>query len=127
MGTSHGIRRVEPEKGDDQISVDRLGDVLVLHLSGQFLGGEETERLRSVLLDLDRSVKRVVLDLRDVSFVNSSFLSSLIAEHTSHRRHGRTILLACVRPTVRKILELTHISAIIPVYDDVEAASRSSE
>lgn len=127
MGMSQGMNRVEPVEGHDQITIDRVGTNLILHLSGQFLGGEETERLRSVLQLQEASVERIILDLADVSFVNSSFLSSLLAEHTSHRRHGRTVVLACLRPTVRKILELTHISSVIPVFHDVDSASESTK
>ena len=123
MGTTRGTYGERPDEEHDQISIEEANGVLIMHLRGQFLGGEETERLRAALHDIPGTITRVVLDLAGVSFVNSSFLSSLLAEHTAHRRHGREVCLVNVRPTVETILRLTHLSSVIPVLSAIEDAA----
>ena len=126
-----GVTRGTGEKGsgldDEQIVIDHVGDTLILRLSGQFLGGEETDRLRTLLRQSDNQLTNVILDLSGVSFVNSSFLSGLLAEHTYFRRRGVELRTASLQATVRNIMELTRLSTVIPVYDSVELATRSLE
>lgn len=101
--------------GHEQLRSERIGSTLLVSLKGQFLGGEETDVLRHLLGGLPADVETVVVDLSKVSFVNSSFLSSLLAAHTACVRRGVQLVLASVNAQIREILALTHLDRVIQI------------
>jgi anti-anti-sigma factor len=67
---------------------------------------------------------RVVLDLSDVAMCDSSGLSLMAQAHLLATRQGGWLRLAGVHPDVRRVLEATNLTRILPIYDTVEAAAR---
>lgn len=86
----------------------------VLHLHGQYVSSAEVEDLRRRLSQLPEAVKLVILDMSQVSFVNSLFLSSLLAMHTSLNRRGIGLAVQEPNPTVMNVLHVTRLDQIIP-------------
>lgn len=99
----------------EQLRSERVGSTLQVGLVGQFLGGDETDVLRQILGGLPADIETVVLNLAKVSFVNSSFLSSLLAAHTACVRRGIQLVLVEVSTPIRQILELTHLDKVIQI------------
>ncbi|WP_030797359.1 STAS domain-containing protein [Streptomyces sp. NRRL S-337] len=64
----------------------------------------------------------LVLDLREVPFMDSSGLNVIIRAHNDTRQVGGSVYLAAVSPTVRRLLDLTGISFTTPVRDTPEEA-----
>lgn len=64
----------------------------------------------------------LVLDLREVPFMDSSGLNVIIRAHNDTRQVGGSVHLAAVSPTVRRLLDLTGISFTTPVRDTPEEA-----
>ncbi|MEU9497141.1 STAS domain-containing protein [Streptomyces sp. NPDC048196] len=64
----------------------------------------------------------LVLDLREVPFMDSSGLNVIIRAHNDTRQVGGSVHLAAVSPTVRRLLDLTGISYTTPVRDTPEEA-----
>ena len=59
----------------------------------------------------------VVLDLRDVSFVDSAGLRVLIRSHTDLSRHRRRLCLRAPSPSVRRVLDLTGLIDVLEIVE----------
>jgi anti-sigma B factor antagonist len=107
--------------------VDKLmGDVLVVDARGRLTLGRETEALRQRLKDLVESgQKQIVLDLSGVDYIDSAGLGTLVAGAASVRRAGGELKLANLTERVRGLMQITHLSTLFDVYDNLEKARLS--
>jgi anti-sigma B factor antagonist len=98
------------------------GDVLVVYLSGALLFGEESSSLRSLVRDLLNQSNEIVLDLKEVSYIDSGGLGTLVALYASARKVGGEIKMSRLGPRANEVLQITKLMTIFDVYDDVDAA-----
>src|SRR5438105_216228 len=101
------------------------GDVAVVYLSGAILFGEESASLRSLVRDLLSQSNQVVLDLKDVSYIDSGGLGTLVALYASARKVGGEIKLSRLGPRANEVLQITKLMTIFDVYDDADVAVSS--
>ncbi len=66
---------------------------------------------------------RVVLDLSDVATCDSSGLNLMVEAQRVATRQGGWLRLAGVTPGVQRVLQVTNLTRVLPVYDTVEAAA----
>jgi anti-sigma B factor antagonist len=99
-------------------------DTTVVSLRGQ-LDIDTSGSLGAVLDDLHtRGVTRIVVDLSDVSFCDSTGLSALvIAYHRAHRAGGH-LRLAGPRPFLLRVLTIVGIRDTVEVFRSAAAACR---
>jgi anti-sigma B factor antagonist len=67
----------------------------------------------------------IVLDLKQVPFIDSQGLEYLWDLSTNLGGRGGSLRIACANHTCKDILRITRVDQTIPVYDDLEAAGRS--
>jgi anti-sigma B factor antagonist len=109
-----------------KFSEERGDGVLVLRLNGQLMGGPDAEAIRERILSSIRDgVKRILLDMQEVSWINSSGLGVLIASHMAARQSGGSLKLMKVTKRIESILNVTRLSTIFEVYLTEEDAWRS--
>jgi anti-sigma B factor antagonist len=101
------------------------GDVAVVYLNGAILFGEESGSLRSLVRDLLNQSNQVVLDLKEVSYIDSGGLGTLVALYASARKVGGEIKLSRLGPRANEVLQITKLMTIFDVFDDVDAATAS--
>jgi len=100
--------------------------VLVLNLQGSITLGEDTRRLRQLVHDtLDAGKTKVVLNMAEVHYLDSSGLGELIAAYTTVRHRGGQLKLMKLTPRVRDLVQLTKVHSIFEVFPDEESAVRS--
>lgn len=81
-------------------------------------------RLREVLSDLLRQGKvDVVVDLREVSFIDSSGLSVVITAAKAARRDGGDIVLASPSPVVFRVFEIAGLTKVLTFSDALSSRS----
>ncbi len=100
-------------------------DVAVVYLSGAILFGEESASLRSMVRDLLNQSNQIVLDLKEVSYIDSGGLGTLVALYASARKVGGEIKLSRLGPRANEVLQITKLMTIFDVYDDADAAAAS--
>ncbi len=109
-----------------QIVEKESSGVTILALSGRVTLGEESNQLRSHIKEmLSEGAKRLVLDLGDVSYIDSAGLGTLVAGFTSSQSQGAVMKLANLTKRFREQLNITKLVTVFDVYDSVEAAVKS--
>lgn len=71
------------------------------------------------------TVRKLVIDLSDVPFLDSAGLGALIAGIRRARENGGEVALACDRSTLMRLLHTTGIDRIVTVAETVQDAARS--
>ena len=103
-------------------SSERNG-VTVLELQGAILGGPEANALNEELHRLiDDGKKQIVLELSQVTLMNSSGLGMLIGGYTTMKNNGGELKLACLNDNVRKLIEITKLHTIFTPFASVDEA-----
>jgi anti-sigma B factor antagonist len=103
----------------------RLGDVIVVDCRGRVVFGEETASLRLLVKDLLNKSTKIVLDLGEVSYLDSSGLSVIVGLYVSAGKAGGALKLARLHGTVHDLFELTRLATVIEIFPSAEAAARS--
>jgi anti-anti-sigma factor len=99
----------------DGIAVLRWPEPTVLDVSN-------AEQLRQHLDEVERGCARVVLDMSQVEFVDSSIIRALVGLLRRTRAAGGDAKLAALHPDVETIFEVTHLQQVFRIHPTVEAA-----
>lgn len=98
-------------------------DVIILDLSGNIRMGEDSIKLRNMLRDLAASGdKKVLLDLADVSNIDSSGLGELVAGYASVRKSGGDLKLLNLTDRVSELMVITKLLTVFEVFGDEKEA-----
>ncbi len=101
-------------------------DIAVLTVSGNMMGGPETtalhEKVKSLLAD---GVKKVVIDLKNVKWMNSSGLGVLMACWGSVVKSGGNLKLASATEKVKSLMIITQLLQFFETYENVNRATAS--
>jgi anti-sigma B factor antagonist len=109
-----------------QTETRQVGDVTVLNVSGRITLGEGNVMLREVVRELaDQGHKRVVLNLGDVTYIDSSGLGELVKTLTTVRNKGGELKLANLSKRVNDLLHMTRLSAVFEIHKDEADAVKS--
>jgi anti-sigma B factor antagonist len=105
------------------VVVRRGAEYTVVAASGSIYFDTHAE-LKETLLALATEEKpRIILDLSGVDLCDSSGLNMMAQTHLMATRHGGWLRLAGVQPIVRQVLDATHLTRMLPLYDTAEQAA----
>ncbi len=104
----------------------QVGDATVIDLSGRITVGEGNIALREIIRELaDKGTKKIVLNLGEVVYVDSSGIGELVKTHTTIRNNGGELKLANLNQRVNDLLQITRLSAVFDIQKDVASAVQS--
>jgi len=104
----------------------QVGDVTVLDVSGRITLGEGSSALRDALRDLvSKGHKKILLNLGEVSYIDSSGIGELVSGFTSVSNQGGQLKLLGLTKRVKDLLQITKLYTVFEVHDDEAAAIRS--
>lgn len=104
----------------------QVGDVVIFDLQGRMVTGEGDRALRAAITALADSEKpKVVLNLADVSYVDSSVLSEIVRTHMTVTRMGGQLRLLGLPAKIRDLLSMTKLLTVFEVHDSEDEAVRS--
>ena len=96
--------------------------VKVIDCAGRIVFGDESSQLRdAVKKDLADS-NRIVLNLADVTYIDSGGIGTMVGLFTSARNAGGDIKLANLTKRVSDLLQITKLITVFESYDDVPKA-----
>jgi anti-sigma B factor antagonist len=108
-----------------RMSTRQVDGVLVVDCSGRVMFGEESASLRDMVKKLLAQSPKVVLNLREVNYIDSGGLGTLVSLYTTARNAGGAVKLARLSQRVGDLLQITKLLTIFEVFDDEEVAAQS--
>jgi anti-sigma B factor antagonist len=105
-----------------RFETDLRDGVHVVRLEGRFVTGSERElaQVKQQLQELGAT--RVVLDFRQVPYVDSTGLAFIVELHKALKQRGGQAVIVQSSPRIQEVLNLTRIADVVPVYDGMERA-----
>ena len=96
-----------------------IGEVTVIDAAGRITLGENTTSFRDMINQLTAGGrKKILLNLADVTYVDSSGIGELIAAYTAVKHQGGAVKLLNPTKRVCDLLHITKIYTIFEVFED---------
>jgi len=104
-------------------STRQIDGVTIVDLSGRITLGEGSVVLRDTIKDLlSKGQKKILLNLGDVSYIDSSGIGELVSAFTSVRNQGGELKLLHLTKKVHDLLQITKLYTVFDVKDDEATA-----
>lgn len=101
-------------------------DIAILTITGNMMGGPETtalhDKIKSLMAD---GIKKVIIDLGKVKWMNSSGLGVLMASWGSLRKENGNLKLASISDKINSLLMITQLMQFFETYESVDRALAS--
>ena len=109
-----------------KLSTRQVGDVTVIDASGRITLGEGASNFRDSIRDLAaKGNKKLLLNLGDVSYIDSSGIGELVSGFTTVTNSGGVLKLVGLNKRVKDLLQITKLYSVFEVFDDEALALRS--
>jgi len=97
----------------------QVDGVVILDLSGRITLGEGSVTLRDAVHDaVSKSEKKLLLNLANVDYIDSSGLGELVSAYTSVKNSGGELKLLHLTKKVHDLLQITKLYTVFDVKDD---------
>ncbi len=109
-----------------KLSTRQVGDVSVVDVAGRITLGEGSSALRETLREMvGKNQKKILLNLGDVSYIDSSGIGELVSGFTTVTNSGGQLKLLNLNKRVKDLLQITKLYTVFDVHDDEAGAIRS--
>ena len=107
-------------------STRQLDGVTVVDLSGRITLGEGSVVLRDLVRELiGKGNKKILLNLGDVTYIDSSGIGELVSAFTTVRNQGGELKLLNLTKKVHDLLQITKLYTVFDVKDDETSAVKA--
>ena len=100
----------------------QVGDVTVVDVAGRITLGEGSSALRDMV---GKNQKKILLNLGEVSYIDSSGIGELVSGFTTVTNSGGQLKLLNLNKRVKDLLQITKLYTVFDVHDDEAGAIRS--
>ena len=102
--------------------------VVIVDLQGKLMGGPDAETFKGTIHKLlGAGRKKIVVNLHDVDWINSTGMGILISGYTTARRGGGDLRLLNVSDKIQSILYVTKLNMIFKCYESEAEAVEGFE
>lgn len=109
-----------------QVTNRQIVDVIVIDVVGRITLGEGASALREMIRGLvAKGTKKILLNLSDVSYIDSSGIGELVSGFTSVTNQGGVLKLLGLTKRVKDLLQITKLYTVFEVFDNETSAVRS--
>lgn len=109
-----------------KLSIRQVGDVTVVDVAGRITLGEGSSALRDTLRDMVmKGQKKILLNLGEVSYIDSSGIGELVSGFTSVTNQGGQLKLLNLTKRVKDLLQITKLYTVFDVHESEATAIRS--
>jgi anti-sigma B factor antagonist len=100
-----------------------ISGVTVVDVSGRITLGEGSAMLREMVRDMmSKGQLKIVLNLGDVTYIDSSGIGELVSGFTTVRNHGGELKLLNLTKKVHDLLQITKLYTVFDVHNDESKA-----
>jgi anti-sigma B factor antagonist len=104
----------------------RVGDVSILDLQGRLVLDDGDALLRDRINDLVNEGRlKIVVNLHDVTYVDSCGVGVLIAKYVSVRSKGGDVKLLHLTPRSHRVMEISKLLTVFETFDSEDRALES--
>jgi anti-sigma B factor antagonist len=104
----------------------KVGDVVVIDAVGRITLGEGASSFRDSIRELaGKGERKLVLNLSDVTYIDSSGIGELVSGFTTIANQGGHLKLLNLTKRIQDLLQITKLYTVFDVYDDEAEAVRS--
>jgi anti-sigma B factor antagonist len=108
------------------LTTRQVGDVTVIDAAGRITLGEGASAFRDLIRDLAaKGDKKLLLNLSEVSYIDSSGIGELVSGFTTVTNHGGSLKLVGLSKRVKDLLQITKLYTVFETFDDEAQAVRS--
>jgi len=108
------------------IKEEMKAGVSILEIKGKLMGGPETAEIHTRVKELvANGVKKVIIDLGKVTWMNSTGLGALMSSLTTLRNAEGELKIARATDKVKSLFMVTKLITIFDSYDSVEEALKA--
>ena len=109
-----------------KISTRQVDGITIVDCSGRITLGEGSVTLRDTVGQLlSKDQKKILLNLGDVNYIDSSGIGELVSAYTTVRKQGGDLKLLNLTKKVHDLLQITKLYTVFDVKDDEVAAVKS--
>ena len=109
-----------------QIAARQSEGLVILDLSGDIDLAHSPAMRKVLLVEIkEKHVPKVYLNLKNVRYIDSSGIASLVEGLKASRDQGSRLILFGISRTVREVMELSRLQRIFEIYEDEEQALSS--
>lgn len=109
-----------------QIEERTVGDVLVLDVKGRITLGEGDEILKDKVNSLlHQGLKKIVLNLAEVPYIDSAGLGEIVRTYTTVSRQGGSLKLLSLTKRITDLLAITKLLTVFETYESENEAVQS--
>lgn len=94
----------------------------IIALAGRLVMADVPEVRQKLLATIEQGSGKLILDLAEVGFMDSSGLSVLVSAFKAARLKSGDVVLLHLSPAVRSLIELTRLQQVFAIFDDEAAA-----
>jgi anti-sigma B factor antagonist len=107
-------------------TIRQVDSVIVIDISGRITLGEGCSQLRELIRDqLSKGKKQVLLNLADVTYIDSSGIGELVSAYTAVSNQGGQLKLLNLTKKVHDLLQITKLYTVFDIHDDEAKAIAS--
>lgn len=99
--------------------------VAVVYCVGRIVAGAEADEFRLQVKGLLPENTSILINLRDVEYVDSGGLGALVGLYVSARNAGGELKVCCPNQRTRHVLNVTKLAGVLKVFSDEEQAVAS--
>ena len=109
-----------------KVSTRQVDGVSIVDCSGRITLGEGSVVLRDTVKDLlSKGQTKILLNLGDVNYIDSSGIGELVSAYTTAKNQGGELKLLKLTKKVHDLLQITKLYTVFEVKDDEAAAVKS--
>ena len=109
-----------------KIEMRTIGDIRVLDCSGKITLGEGTMTVRNTVRDiLKANGKKIIVNLADVNYIDSSGIGELVSTYTTVASNGGQLKLLNLTKKIHELLTITKLLTVFQVFENEQAALAS--
>jgi len=109
-----------------KVQTRQVDGVTILDLSGRITLGEGSVILKDVVRELlSKGQKKILLNLGDVNYIDSSGIGELVSAFTTVRNQGGELKLLNLTKKVHDLLQITKLYTVFDVKEDETAAVKA--
>ncbi|RQV96934.1 MAG: anti-sigma factor antagonist [Calditrichaeota bacterium] len=103
-----------------------MNDIILLTLKGKLVSSDDVEEMYLTIKDvISKDHKKIILDLKNVNWISSLGIGSLMRSLTTVKNSGGDLRLASVSQKIKKIFSITKLDNVFQLYGNLDEAIKS--